>query len=127
LALFLYALLPLLANSKAGFAMIDPAVLDVARGMGMSSTSIFFTIELPLAATAIVGGFRTALAQNMGNAVLAGLVGGGGLGSLIFLGLAQAAPDLVMLGAIAVALSAFGVDKAFGWMERRAGAITGVI
>jgi osmoprotectant transport system permease protein len=126
-ALFLYALLPLLANSKAGFAMIDPAVLDVAKGMGMSDTSIFFSIELPLAATAIVGGFRTALAQNMGNAVLAGLVGGGGLGSLIFLGLAQAAPDLVTLGALAVALSAFGVDKIFGWLEHRVGRIAGMI
>jgi osmoprotectant transport system permease protein len=118
IALFLYALLPLLANARAGFAMIDPAALDVAKGMGMKTGQIFLRVELPQAAGSIAAGFRTALAQNMGNAVLAGLVGGGGLGSLIFLGLAQSAPDLVLLGALAVAGSAYLADRSLGLAER---------
>lgn len=118
IALFLYALLPLLANAKAGFAMIDPSVRDVAKGMGMKPIQVFFRVELPLAAGALAAGFRTALAQNMGNAVLAGLVGGGGLGSLIFLGLAQAAPDLVLLGSLAVAAAALVADRGLGRAER---------
>jgi osmoprotectant transport system permease protein len=125
IALFLYALLPLLANARAGFAMIDPAVLDVAKGMGMKTGQIFLRVELPQAAGSIAAGFRTALAQNMGNAVLAGLVGGGGLGSLIFLGLAQSAPDLVLLGALAVAGSAYLADRSLGLAERGIRARTG--
>lgn len=118
IALFLYALLPILANARAGFAMVDPAALDVAKGMGMKAGQVFFRVELPLALGSIAAGFRTALAQNMGNAVLAGLVGGGGLGSLIFLGLAQSAPDLVLLGSLAVAGSAFLADRSLGIAEK---------
>ena len=98
--------------------MVDPAALDVAKGMGMKAGQVFFRVELPLALGSIAAGFRTALAQNMGNAVLAGLVGGGGLGSLIFLGLAQSAPDLVLLGSLAVAGSAFLADRSLGIAEK---------
>ena len=118
LALFLYALLPVAANARAGFRMVDPAAVDAGRGMGMGRARLFFAVELPLASPALVAGFRTALAQNMGNAVLAGLIGGGGLGSLVFLGLAQAAPDLVLLGALSVAAAAFAADRLLALAER---------
>ena len=117
LALFLYALLPVAANARAGFRMVDPAAVDAGMGMGMGRARLFFAVELPLASPALVAGFRTALAQNMGNAVLAGLIGGGGLGSLVFLGLAQAAPDLVLLGALSVAAAAFAADRLLAFAE----------
>jgi osmoprotectant transport system permease protein len=71
--------------------------------MGLRPVERLVRVELPLAFPVIVAGVRTALTQNLGNAILAGLIGGGGLGSIIFLGLAQAAPDLILLGALPVA------------------------
>ncbi len=111
IALFLYALLPVAANAHAGFRMTEGPVLDAARGLGMDTRSRFLRIELPLALPAIIDGARTALTQNMGNAVLAGLVGGGGLGSLLFLGLAQAAPDLILLAALPIVAMALAADR----------------
>ncbi len=116
--LFLYALLPIAANAQAGFRTIEPAALDAARGMGMTRLEGFFRVELPLALPAVIAGFRTALTQNLGNAVLAGLIGGGGLGSLIFLGLAQAAPDLILLGSLPVIAAVFAADRLMAALER---------
>jgi osmoprotectant transport system permease protein len=103
IVLFLYALLPVAGNTLAGFRTVPPSVVEAARGMGLRSWERFLRVELPLASPVIVAGVRTALTQNIGNAILAGLIGGGGLGSIIFLGLAQAAPDLILLGALPVA------------------------
>lgn len=126
IVLFLYALLPIAANARAGFAFVPETALEAGRGLGMAERTLFFRVELPLAAPFLIAGFRTALAQNLGNAVLAGLIGGGGLGSLVFLGLAQAAPDLVLLGALPVVGAAFAVDRLLGAAEgasrRRVGA-----
>ena len=61
-----------------------------------------FKIEFPLAFPLILTGIRIALVQTIGGAVLAGLVGGGGLGSFVFLGLAEASPDLILLGVIPI-------------------------
>jgi osmoprotectant transport system permease protein len=120
IVLFLYALLPIAANAQAGFRTIEPAALDAALGMGMTRVEGFFRVELPLALPAIIAGFRTALTQNLGNAVLAGLIGGGGLGSLIFLGLAQAAPDLILLGSLPVVAAVFASDRLMAALERSA-------
>jgi len=79
--------------------------------MGMSARRIFLAVEIPLSLPVIVSGMRTALTQSMGNAILAGLIGGGGMGAIIFLGLAQAASDLVLLGALPVAVSALLADR----------------
>ncbi|MBP7263694.1 MAG: ABC transporter permease subunit [Spirochaetia bacterium] len=117
IALFLYALLPLASTARAGFALVSPAAVEAATGLGMSGRQVFLKVELPLAAPALIAGFRTALAQNLGNAVLAGLIGGGGLGGVLFLGLAQAAPDLVYLGALPVAAAALAVDGSLSWAE----------
>lgn len=125
IALFLYALLPIVSNAHAGFRMVDPGALDAARGMGMRRGETLRRVELPLALPALVAGTRTALTQNLGNAVLAGLIGGGGLGSLIFLGLAQAAPDLILLGALPVAAAAFAADRLMAAAERAAEALAG--
>jgi osmoprotectant transport system permease protein len=118
IVLFLYALLPVIANAHAGFRMVEPPVLDAAKGLGMHGWPLFLRVQLPLALPAILGGTRTALTQNLGNAVLAGLIGGGGLGSLIFLGLAQAAPDLILLGVLPLVAMVFMSEQTLGALER---------
>lgn len=100
IALFLYAVFPVLNNSMAGLAMADPTVVETAASLGMTRRQVFLKVQLPLAVPLILGGIRTAFTQGMGNAILAALIGGGGLGSFIFLGLAQSAPDLILLGTI---------------------------
>jgi len=117
IVLTLYCLLPIVANAYAGFKQLDEAVLSSAKGMGLTKTQILTQVSLPLASPIILSGIRTALTQNIGNAILAGLVGGGGLGAIIFLGLSQAAPDLVLLGTIPVVIMALIIDQIFELTE----------
>ncbi len=117
IVLCLYALLPVAGNTLAGLRALDPAVVEAARGMGMGRSRVFFAVELPLALPVVLSGIRTALTQSMGNAILAGLIGGGGMGAIIFLGLAQAASDLVLLGALPVAISALLADRLMHRLE----------
>jgi osmoprotectant transport system permease protein len=109
IALILYALLPVARSTAAGLSGIDPAVIDAARGMGMTARQVFWRVELPLAAPVLVAGLRIVTVQTIGLAVVAALIGAGGLGSFVFQGLGQDAADLVLLGAlpaIALALAA---------------------
>ena len=86
-------------------------VIEAAQGMGMSRKQIFRKIEFPLALPIIITGVRIALVQTVGGAVIAGLVGGGGLGTFVFLGLAEASQDLVLLGVIPIVLLTLTLDK----------------
>lgn len=109
LALVLYALLPVVGNTVAGLAAAPPAALDAARGMGMTPQQRLWQVELPLGLPIILTGLRIVLVQNIGLAVIAGLIGGGGFGSFVFQGLNQTATDLILLGAlptVALALTA---------------------
>lgn len=117
IVLFLYAILPIAASARAGFSLVSTVAKDAARGLGMNDRELFYRVELPLAAPSLISGFRIAIAQNLGNAILAGLIGGGGLGSLVFLGLAQAAPDLILLGSLPVVVAAFLTDRLLGGLE----------
>ena len=110
-ALTLYTLLPIGRNTLVGFSTVGRDVIEAAQGMGMSRKQIFRKIEFPLALPIIVTGVRIALVQTIGGAVLAGLVGGGGLGTFVFLGLAEASPDLVLLGVIPIVLLTLTMDK----------------
>jgi osmoprotectant transport system permease protein len=105
-ALFLYSLLPVVANTVVGLDHVPAAVVDAARGMGMSGRQRLFNVELPLALPVILTGIRVVLVQNLGLATVAALIGGGGFGTFVFQGIGQTAIDLVLLGAIpTVALS----------------------
>ncbi|HOA15518.1 MAG TPA: ABC transporter permease [Bacillota bacterium] len=119
IALGLYCLLPVTANTLAGFSGVDRKALFSADAMGMTGRQKLIRIQAPLAFPVIFSGIRTALSQNIGNATIAGLVGGGGMGTLIFLGLSQAAPDLVLLGALPVILMALLLDGFLGYLEKR--------
>ncbi len=106
IALFLYSLLPVVANTVAGLSQVPAAVIDAARGMGMSARQRLLQIELPLALPVVLAGIRIVLVQNLGLATVAALIGGGGFGTFVFQGIGQTAIDLVLLGAIpTVALS----------------------
>jgi len=117
IALALYCLLPITLNTLAGFSSIDQKALYSAEAMGMTERQILVNIKIPLAFPVIFSGIRTAITQNVGNATIAGLVGGGGMGTLIFLGLSQAAPDLVLLGTIPVIILALVLDGALVSLE----------
>jgi len=117
IVLFLYSLLPITVNTYAGLMQTDSSVLESALALGMTQRQRFRRIWFPLSLPSIFAGIRTAMTQNIGNTILAGLVGGGGMGALIFLGLSQSALDLVLLGTIPVVVMALGVDAFFAWVE----------
>ncbi|MGO1469176.1 MAG: ABC transporter permease [Tissierella sp.] len=102
IALTLYTLLPIGRNTLTGFYSVEQNVIEAAKGMGMSKTQILKKIELPLAFPVIFTGIRIAFIQTIGGAVLAGLVGGGGMGTFVFLGLGEASSDLILLGVIPI-------------------------
>lgn len=100
LALLLYSLLPVVGNTVAGLASTPSAALEAACGMGMTPGQRLLRIELPLGLPIILTGLRIVLVQNIGLAVIAGLIGGGGFGTFVFQGLNQTATDLILLGAL---------------------------
>jgi len=118
-ALTAYALLPILRNTYAGIRGIDPAVSEVARALGLTDWQRLTKVELPLAASFILAGLRTATVTCVGIATIAAAVGAGGLGELIFRGVASVDNRLVLAGAIPAALLALGADAGLGLLERR--------
>jgi osmoprotectant transport system permease protein len=117
-ALTAYALLPILRNTYAGIRGIDPAIVEVARALGLTGMQRLFKVELPLAASFILAGLRTATVTCVGIATIAAAVGAGGLGELIFRGVASVDNRLVLAGALPAALLALAADAALGLLER---------
>ncbi|RVV96829.1 ABC transporter permease [Mesobaculum littorinae] len=105
-ALVLYSLLPVVANTVAGLAAAPASALEASRGMGMTAMQRLVRVELPLGMPVILAGLRIVLVQNVGLAVIAGLIGGGGYGTFVFQGLNQTATDLILLGALPTVLMA---------------------
>ncbi len=110
IALVLYALLPVARNTLAGIGGVSPGAIDAARGMGMTGRQVFWQVEVPLALPVLIAGLRIVTVQAIGLAVVAALIGAGGLGSFVFDGLGQYAIDLVLLGALPAILLALVVD-----------------
>jgi osmoprotectant transport system permease protein len=119
LALTLYALLPLIRNTYTGIRGVDPAVVEAARGMGLTDRQLLFQVQLPLAMSVILSGLRVAVVISVGMATIAAAIGAGGLGELIFRGLAMVNNQLILAGAIPAALLALLADFSLGWVERR--------
>jgi osmoprotectant transport system permease protein len=119
LALTGYALLPILRNTYAGIRSVDPALVDVAHAMGMTGGQRLWKVELPLGASVILAGVRTATVTCVGVATIAAAIGAGGLGELIFRGVASVDNGLVLAGAIPAALLALAADGGLGWIEKR--------
>lgn len=110
LALAVYSLLPIVRNTYVGINQVDPSAIDAGLGMGMSRWQVFRRVEVPLAAPLVLEGVRTASVQAVGLTTVAALIGAGGLGWFVFLGIGQAAPDLILLGALPVIVLALLVD-----------------
>lgn len=118
-ALILYALLPILRNTVTGIAGVDPAIRESAIAMGMTDPQLLRIVELPLAARTIMAGIRIATVTTVGTATIAAAIGGGGLGVLIFRGLASVDTGEILAGAVPAAAMAIVADGGLGWLERR--------
>ena len=112
--LWIATLLPIIRNTYEGIRAVPAHMVDAARGMGMSGGDILRRVELPNALFVIFAGVRTAMAVNVGTAPIAFLIGGGGLGELIFTGIDLQEHGMMLAGAIPTALLAVAVDFLFG-------------
>ena len=119
IALVLYALLPILRNTVTGVRQVDPAILDAANGMGMTDWQRLTLVEVPLALPSIFSGIRIATVVGIGLVTIAAAVGAGGLGSLIFRGLAMLDSRLLFAGAIPSAILALIADGGLALLESR--------
>lgn len=119
ICLILYSLLPILRNTIVGITTVDAPVRDAAIAMGMTDFQLLRLVELPLAAPAILAGIRIALVTNIGTAVIAAVIGGGGLGVLIFRGVASVDTLEILAGAIPAAMLALLADAGMNLLERR--------
>ncbi|MEZ4295991.1 MAG: ABC transporter permease/substrate-binding protein [Polyangiaceae bacterium] len=117
MALTMYSILPVLRNTITGLASVDPAVVEAARGMGMSERQILWRVQFPLAAPVIAAGIRTAAVWTVGAATLATPVGQRCLGNFIFAGLQTRNWAMVIWGVIAAAGLAIILDSAIGAVE----------
>ncbi len=109
-ALWLASLLYIVRNTYSGLISVSSALLEAARGIGMTPWQILTKVEIPNALFVIFAGVRTALTINIGTVPLAFLIGGGGLGELIFTGIDLNETTMMLAGAIPTALLAIVVD-----------------
>jgi len=118
-ALALYALLPILRNTCTGIEEVDAAVIESARGMGMTPGQVLWQVELPLAAPVLLAGIRVATVLCIGVTTIAAAIGAGGLGVFIFRGVSMVNNQVILAGAIPAALLAVLADTALGVLQWR--------
>ncbi|AWI87194.1 ABC transporter permease [Methylobacterium sp. DM1] len=112
-----YLLLPLWRGQQAARRAASPAHLAAADALGLTPHQILASVRLPLGAPLLVGGLRVAAVQALGLVTLGALVGAGGLGTLVFDGMAQFAPDLILLGALPIIALSLATEAALGGLE----------
>jgi osmoprotectant transport system permease protein len=118
-ALVLYAVLPIMRTTVAGFHGIDPAVREAALAMGMRPWELLRLIELPLAWPSMLAGIRVATVVGVGTATIAAAIGAGGLGEYIFRGLSMVDATVILAGAVPSAALALLADGALALLQRR--------
>jgi osmoprotectant transport system permease protein len=118
LVLALYALLPIMRNMVVGILGVEAAVRESALAMGMTRQQILWRVEIPLALPTILAGLRIAIVSTIGTATVAAAIGGGGLGTFIFRGIATADLTTVLAGAVPAAVMAIIADEGLEWAER---------
>jgi osmoprotectant transport system permease protein len=119
IALVLYGLLPILRNTITALRELDPSYSEAGRGMGMTDLQLLTRVQLPLALPVILAGVRVSTVMTVGIASIATLIGGGGLGELIFQGINRTQPRMVLTGAIWIAVLALLFDFILGQGEIR--------
>jgi len=117
-ALFLYALLPILRNTATALFSIDPLLKKVATGIGLTRWQRLRLIEIPLSTPTIFAGIKTAAVISIGTATLAAFIGAGGLGEFIVTGLALNNTSMILKGAIPAAILAIFVEFIFEIIEK---------
>jgi osmoprotectant transport system permease protein len=118
-ALVVYALLPILQNTYTGVLSVDPAIIEAATGIGMTPRQRLRSVELPLALPVVLAGVRIATVVSIGLATIAAAIGAGGLGVLIYRGVAIVDHRLILAGAVPAALLALSADAGLGFVEKR--------
>jgi len=118
-AMSLLAIPPILVGAYAGLRSVDAELVEAARGMGLRERQVLGHVELPLASSIIVGGFRTATLQVIATATIGAIVSGGGLGRFIVDGIHNQDYTTVVGGVILVAGLAIGADLVLAFIQRR--------
>ncbi|EGQ9097731.1 ABC transporter permease [Vibrio alginolyticus] len=108
------SLLPIVRNTYIGLKEVPAHLKEAASGIGMTELQMLFQVEIPNALFVTFAGIRTALAVNVGTVPLAFLIGGGGLGELIFTGIDLDEPIMMLAGAIPTAMLAIAIDSVVG-------------
>lgn len=116
----IYSILPILTNTYAGVTQIDPNLIDVGKGMGMTRLQLILKVEIPLAFSVILGGIRSALVVAIGITTIGTFIGAGGLGDIITRGInVSDGSAIIWAGALPTALMAVMTDLILGWVERK--------
>jgi osmoprotectant transport system permease protein len=118
--LSIYSILPILRNTYTGLTEVQPGLIEAGRGIGMTSTQLLFRVQLPLAMPSIISGIRISTVYIVSWAALAGLIGAGGLGDLIWTGLSTYNTNYILAGAIPSAILAFLFSGIIGTVQRLA-------
>ncbi len=122
LALTVLAIPPILINTQAGIAGVDPAIVEAARGMGLDERHVIWQVQLPLALPVILAGIRTAAVEVLASATIGAVIGAGGLGEYVFAGLSlgPAYIYLMLVGAITIAVLTLSAEILLNLLERSA-------
>ncbi len=116
-ALFMYAMLPVLQNTYTGIRSVPSHLVQAAKGMGMTDFQILLKVQLPIARPVLLAGVRVATVWIIGTATLASAIGGGGLGKLIFSGLASIRYEIILAGAIPATIIALLADQCLKFLQ----------
>ena len=115
--LALTGVIPILLNTYQGITEISPALIEAAKGQGMTHTQILWRVEIPNALFVIFAGIKTSFTLTVSRAPLAFLIGGSGLGEIIFTGIAMFDFPAMIVGSVIVAVLAVASDYLLSFME----------
>ncbi|HED24715.1 MAG TPA: ABC transporter permease [Firmicutes bacterium] len=116
-ALSIYALLPIARNTLAGISSVPYEIREAARGMGMTEWQIFKEVEMPLSFPVVMSGIKTSAVLTAGTAALAALVGGRGMGAVIFAGINFFRMELILAGTLYIGIIALVMDRLLSFLE----------
>jgi len=118
ISLIIYSLVPIVFNATSGILSVPKNIIEAGKGMGFTRNQILWKIKIPIAIPVIMGGIRSASTIIIGTTVVASVIGGGGLGDLIFIGLKLNKPEALFAGAFSSALMAIIIDTILARVEK---------
>ncbi|HPU00934.1 MAG TPA: ABC transporter permease [Bacillota bacterium] len=118
-ALILYSQLAIVRNTVSGIETIDPSIIEVAKGMGMTGWQRLFLVELPLGLPVIMAGVRMVTVMSIGVATIASFISAGGLGDLIYLGMQTVDLNIIFAGALPLIILTLGADAILVFLQRK--------